>query len=120
MMTWMAKIVEADPRRGGIFRIADSGGALIEGTYVEVVPDQKVVFTWGGMKGLKPGQSTVEFLLEPDGSGTLLRLRHYGLPAPAVDDHAQGWSVFGLPKLKDVAEGRDPGGTCLGHTATTL
>ena len=25
------------------------------------------MFTWGGVEGLEPGQSTVEFVLEPDG-----------------------------------------------------
>ena len=62
MMTWMARIVEADPRSGGSFRIADPSGVCIEGTYIEVTHNQKVVFTWGGAEGLKPGQSTVEAL----------------------------------------------------------
>jgi len=89
----------------------------IEGTYLEVVPNRKVVFTWGGVEGLKPGQSTVEFVLEPDGGSTLVRLRHYGLPRPAVEPHRRGWIYSGLVKLKDAAEGRAPTGLCLSDIA---
>ena len=110
---WQAEIVDADPVPGGIFRLAESGGMQIEGHYVEVVPCSKVVFTWGGIGGVAPGQSTVEFLLEQRDNGTLVRVRHYNLPASSVDAHDQEWAHGGLPKLKAVAEGRDPGGLCL-------
>lgn len=113
MKKWMAEFIEADPVRGGVFRLAESGGMRIEGSYVEVVPYSKVVFTWGGVAGVAPGQSTVEILLEPRGKGTLLQLRHYDLPAPSFEDHDRVWALSGLPKLKAVAEGRDPGGLCL-------
>jgi uncharacterized protein YndB with AHSA1/START domain len=110
---WQAEIVEADPVPGGVFRLAEPGGMQIEGHYVEVVPYSKVVFTWGGIVGVAPGQSTVEFLLEPRGAGTLVRLRHYNLPASSFDAHDREWALRGLPKLKAAAEGRDPGGLCL-------
>jgi uncharacterized protein YndB with AHSA1/START domain len=114
MTNWMAEIVANDPRPGGMFRVADRESEItISGTYLEVVPYSKVVFTWGGVNGVEPGQSTVEFLLEPDGAGTLVRLRHYGLPTEAFDAHDRGWEL-GLPKLKAISEGRDPGGLCLG------
>ncbi len=117
MKTWLAELVEADPRPGGVFRISGPPGVSIEGTYLEVIPSRKVVFTWGGVEGLKPGQSTVEFLLEPDGGGTLVRLRHYRLPKPAVEPHRRGWVYSGLIKLKDAAEGRTPTGLCLSDIA---
>ena len=72
---------------------------------------------WGGVEGLKPGQSTVEFLLEPDGDGTLVRLRHYGLPLPTIESHRRGWILSGLAKLKDAAEGRPPTRLCLSDLA---
>jgi uncharacterized protein YndB with AHSA1/START domain len=111
--------VEAEPRPGGRFRISEAGGTTIEGTYVEVVPDRRVVFTWGGVMGLAPGQTTVEFVLEPVGSGTRVRLRHFGLPGHAVEPHDKGW-VSGLAKLKSTAEGRDPGGLCLGDATHSI
>ena len=113
MATWFADMVEADARSGGLFRISGPPGVSIEGRYLEVVPDRKVVFTWGGVEGLAPGQSTVEFLLEPDGAGTLLRLRHYGLPRPAIEPHHRGWVHSGLNKIRDAAEGRAPVRRCL-------
>src|SRR5262249_52367726 len=113
MKTWFAELVEADARPGGLFRISGPAGVSIEGTYVEIIPNRKVVFTWGGVEGLKPGQSTVEFLLKPDGGGTLVRLRHYGLPAPTIESHRRGWILSGLAKLKDAAEGRPPTRLCL-------
>lgn len=117
MVKWLAELVEADPQPGGIFRLAQPGGTTIEGTYVEVIENRKIVFTWGGVEGLKPGQSTVEILLEPDGTGTLLRLRHFNLPGSAIDAHRRGWELSGLPKLKDAAEGRAPTGLCLNDIA---
>src|SRR5262249_29780531 len=113
MRTWPAELVDAEPRPGGVFRISGPSGVSIEGTYLEIIPNRKVVFTWGGVEGLHPGQSTVEFVLESDGEGTLLRLRHYGLPGPALEPHRRGWVYSGLIKLKDVAEGRTPTSLCL-------
>jgi uncharacterized protein YndB with AHSA1/START domain len=118
MKTWFAEVVEADARPGGLFRISGPAGVAIEGTYLEVVTNRKVVFSWGGVEGLAPGATTVEFLLEPDDrGGTLLRLRHYGLPGPAVESHRRGWVHSGLAKLKDAAEGRRPTRLCLSDLA---
>jgi uncharacterized protein YndB with AHSA1/START domain len=117
MRIWLAEFVEADARPGGVFHIAGPVGVSIEGTYLEVIPDRKVVFTWGGVEGVKPGQSTVEFLLEQDGNGTLVRLRHYGLPQGAIESHRRGWIESGLAKLKDAAEGRKPANLCLSELA---
>lgn len=117
MMTWLAQSVTADPRSGGIFCLADLNGLRVEGFYLDIVPHRKIAFTWGGIEGLTPGQSTVEFSLHADGSGTLLRIRHVGLPDSALDAHFLGWKISGLPKLKAAAEGEVPRGTCLGDAA---
>jgi uncharacterized protein YndB with AHSA1/START domain len=113
MQTWLAEAVDANARPGGVFRISGPSGTSIEGTYLEVIPNRKVTFTWGGVEGLEPGQSTVEFVIEPDGAGTLVHLRHFGLPSSAVEPHRQGWVHSGLAKLKDAAEGRRPARLCL-------
>ena len=117
MRIWLAEFVEADARPGGIFRIAGPVGVSIEGTYLEVSRDWKVVFTWGGVEGVKPGHSTVEFLLESDGEGTLVRLHHCRLPQGAIESHRRGWVESGLVKLKDAAEGRKPASLCLSDLA---
>jgi uncharacterized protein YndB with AHSA1/START domain len=90
---------------------ANGGRAL--GEYVEVVPNRRVVFTWGwdGPDAVvKAGGSTVEIDLEPRGTGTRLRLVHRGLPVSERASHAEGWDFF-LPRLTAVAEGRDLAGT---------
>jgi uncharacterized protein YndB with AHSA1/START domain len=117
MMNWLAQSVTADARTGGIFCLADLNGLRVEGSYLEIVRDQKVVFTWGGIEGLRPGQSTVEFALHSDGNRTLVRLRHFGLSDAAVDAHWLGWMYSGLPKLRALAEGGVPRGTCLGDAS---
>jgi uncharacterized protein YndB with AHSA1/START domain len=117
LKTWFADLVDADCRPGGVFRVTGPRGGSIEGTYLEIVPNRKVVFTWGGLQGLAPGASTVEFRIEPHGAGTLLRLRHYGLPKSRIEPHRDGWTIFGLPKLKDAAEGRPPAITCVSAIA---
>src|SRR5437016_13558100 len=106
MQKWLAELVVADATPGGVFRISGPPGVSIEGTYQEVLPNKKVVFTWGGVEGLRPGQSTVEFLLEPDDDGTLVRLRHYGLPQPTVESHRRGWVHSAPVNLTTAAEAR--------------
>src|SRR5215204_4486022 len=43
----------------------------------------RLVFAWGWADSseLPPGSSAVEITLVPDGDGTLIRLRHTGLPS---------------------------------------
>jgi uncharacterized protein YndB with AHSA1/START domain len=117
MMNWLAQRVTADPRPGGTFCLSDLNGLRIDGTYLEIIRDRRVVFSWGGIDGLTRGQSMVEFALHSEGGHTLLRLRHFGLSDATVDAHCLGWTDSGLPKLKAVAEGGVPRGTCLGDAA---
>ena len=67
------------------------------GEFVEVVPNQKVVFTFGWEEKdhpIPPGSTTIEITLHPEGDKTLVRLAHRGLPADAVDDHGNGWAHY--------------------------
>jgi uncharacterized protein YndB with AHSA1/START domain len=117
IMTWLAQYAETDARAGGVFCLADPSGLRVEGTYLEVIAYQKVVVTWGGIEGLRPGQSTVAFALHADGNDTVVRLRHSGLSTPAIGAHCLGWMKSGLPRLKRVAEGKSPQGTYLADAA---
>ena len=107
---WKGRLAELDPHPGGVFRVEFvSEKDTVAGRFVEVVPPRRVVFTWGweGSDFVPPGTSTVEIDLEPTGQGTRLRLVHRGLPEPAMTSHAEGWDYF-LPRLAEVAEGREP------------
>jgi uncharacterized protein YndB with AHSA1/START domain len=43
--TWFAHYAETDARAGGVFCLADPGGLRIEGTYLEIIADRKVMLT---------------------------------------------------------------------------
>jgi len=92
---WQGTEVELDPRPGGALRINFGPGYVAVGTYLEVEPHTRLVYTWGwaekGSSVLPPGASTVELTLEPAGAATLLRLRHSGLPEEAFEFHGNGW-----------------------------
>jgi len=117
MKLWLAPIVSVDPRLVGIFRLSNYNGLWIEGLYLEAFAYQRVAFTWGGIEGLKIGESTVEVSLRPDAAGTVVELRHSGLSEPAFELHHLGWKEWALPKLKAVAQGGEPTGTFLGDIA---
>jgi len=106
-----------EPRAGG--RVYDRGVDGSECQWARVLaydPPERLVFTWGwednpvlGGLHLPPGSSRVEVLFEPDGDGTILRLRHSGLRTePSCQFHSWGWEVS-ADRLVLVAEGRDPG-----------
>jgi len=106
MVQWMGRTAELDATPGGTFRIDYNGSDIARGTYVEIDPPRRVVFTWGWEAPgdpTPPGASTVEVTLTPDGeAGTHLHLRHSGLPIEAVEGHAVGWDQF-LPNLVTAA-----------------
>jgi uncharacterized protein YndB with AHSA1/START domain len=107
---WKGKLAELEPRPGGKYRIEfPSTKDIASGKYVEVIPNRRVVFTWGweGNDAVPPGSSTVEIDLTPVGTGTRLRLVHRGLPQDAIASHTEGWDYF-LPRLEDVGAGRPP------------
>lgn len=111
MCAWMGIDATADPRPGGAYRVDVTGRDVAVGEYVEVVPDERVVWTWGfeGSEAVPPGSTTVEITLEADGDATVVRLRHLGLPTPErVQRHTAGWRHY-LPRLHAAAGGSDPG-----------
>jgi uncharacterized protein YndB with AHSA1/START domain len=115
MKEWYGEIVEADPKPGGIFRVAKNDGtADCRGQYLEVIPYKKVVYNWGGIEGIEPGESIVEIFLEPKGSeGTQLKLRHYNVRLKsAADSFGRGWKEYALPLLKTISEGGILDGLC--------
>jgi uncharacterized protein YndB with AHSA1/START domain len=107
---WQGASAEIEATPGGRLRLTMADGSMAEGRFVELVPDERVVFTWGwqGSASVPPGSTTVEIELSPDGDGTLVRLTHRGLPPEDRVIHEIGW-VHYLPRLAAAAEGGDPG-----------
>jgi uncharacterized protein YndB with AHSA1/START domain len=94
LVEWMGESAELHPTAGGRFAV-DVKGTHVRGTYVEVSPE-RVVFTWGfaGSAELPPGSSTVEVTLTPSPDGTVVSLRHTGLPPAQASRHRQGWPRY--------------------------
>jgi uncharacterized protein YndB with AHSA1/START domain len=107
---WQGESAELDPRPGGRFRVRMAEGQIVEGRFVTVEQDARVVITWGwdGHPRMPPGTSTVEFELSADGAGTIVRLTHHGIPPEDLPIHREGWGAF-LPRLAAAAAGLDPG-----------
>ncbi|MGE3844462.1 MAG: SRPBCC domain-containing protein [Vicinamibacterales bacterium] len=110
MIEWKGVDAALDARPGGVYRVNVTGREIAVGEYVEVVPYERIVFTWGWEPGhdIPPGSTTVEVTLTPDGDGTILRLRHSGLTGEAIMQHTVGWDHF-LPRLAEAASGGNPG-----------
>jgi uncharacterized protein YndB with AHSA1/START domain len=106
---WMGMRASFDVQPGGQYRVEVIPGHTASGTFVEIDPPRRLVYTWGWEGGaVPPGTSTVIFELMPRGNGTLLRLTHQGLPtADSAKSHRHGWTHY-LDRIAIAANG-DPG-----------
>jgi len=91
-----------DARVGGHFRVSfstDDEYYEVSGVYREVVPNQRLVFSWA-WHSTPERESLVTVSLKPDGDGTLLTLLHEQLfDQAARDGHERGW-IGALDKLE--------------------
>jgi uncharacterized protein YndB with AHSA1/START domain len=109
-MEWQGAEAEIDLVPGGVWRVNVTGDGFASGRVLEVIENERIVFTWGWEQGppVPPGSSTVAIDLVPVDGGTLIRLTHSGLPEDQIDIHRYGWDHY-VPRLAAVSEGRDPG-----------
>jgi uncharacterized protein YndB with AHSA1/START domain len=86
-----------DARVGGSFRFDLEDGSSIIGTYLQMVPPEKLVYTWcGGAAQSWETVVTVDFL--DQGGATEIVLTHEGLSTPERRALAEG----GWPSLLDT------------------
>ena len=93
-------VAELDVRVGGRFRIVFGGPKgtdhEVQGTYKEVVPNRKLVFTWTWPNSTPERESLVTIVFRDAGgapSSTELEFRHEQLFDEKVrDDHKRGWT----------------------------
>ena len=114
---WMGTDASLLAEPGGEFSVLCRGTLPALGTFLEVVADQRVVFTFGWDVPNPPipaGSTTVEMTLTPQGDATLVRLVHSGLPDDALSDHLTGWNYY-LTRLDIVVSGGDPGPDTANH-----
>ena len=109
MMRWWGgndqatRTAETDLRVGGRFHVGFRGDTGeqhdVSGTYTEVVPNRKLVFSWA-WRTTPERESQVTIDIKPDADGSLLTLTHEQFfNEKARDDHARGWG-FGLDLLE--------------------
>jgi uncharacterized protein YndB with AHSA1/START domain/predicted enzyme related to lactoylglutathione lyase len=101
MMRWMgpAKVTRCeatnDLRVGGRYDIrmlADNEEHNVGGVYREIVPNEKVVFTWA-WRSTPERESLVTVTIKPDETGSLMTLLHEQFfDEDARDRHNQGWT----------------------------
>jgi uncharacterized protein YndB with AHSA1/START domain len=110
LVRWIGISAELEPAPGGRFRFEVQPGQWCEGSFVEVDPPARVVFSWGWTDPAwnhPPGTSLVEVDLTETAGGTRLRLVHHRLPGELRALHDEGWARF-LARLTAVASGTDP------------
>lgn len=109
-LAWQGTEAEIELVAGGLWRVNVTGEGFASGRVVEVVENERVVFTWGWEQGppVPPGSTTVAIELVPDGGGTLIRLTHSDLPPDQIEVHRHGWDHY-ISRLANVSVGRDPG-----------
>jgi uncharacterized protein YndB with AHSA1/START domain len=108
---WQVITARVDLRAAGEYRWTVIPGNSAAGTFTEVEPGRRVVFTWGwegAEAAVPPGSSTVEITLTAQGSGTLVRLEHRDLPEAERAPHGHGWDHY-LERLVIAAGGGDAG-----------
>lgn len=89
--------VSQDLKVGGQYRIdaacADGNMSLVTGTFREIVPNQKLVYTWTNSSGEFPANDTVvsiEFFAK--GSSTEIHLVHSNFALDkSAEGHTNGW-----------------------------
>jgi len=84
-------------------RYPDGGAAV--GEIEEIVHNERIVFSWGyddTAKGIAPRSTRVSIQLTAIPSGTLVTLRHTGIPREQRRGHTMGWRHY-LSALANAA-----------------
>ena len=89
--------VENDLRIGGRYHIkmvVPDDTHDVSGIYREIVPNEKVVFTWA-WKSTPERESLVTVTIKPDSDGSLMTLQHEQFfDETARDNHNKGWTAI--------------------------
>lgn len=96
--SWMGAGSSLAPGNGGAYKVAYPNGDVAAGVVEEIVPNERVVMSWGyegGANELPLGSTRVEISLAPVEGGTRVTLRHSGLRDPMQrKNHRAGWRHY--------------------------
>jgi uncharacterized protein YndB with AHSA1/START domain len=106
--------IELDLRVGGVWRqkmiIDDSTAYFTGGVYREIVPDKKLVFSWGATDGWPEldldrldDSPLVTVTFDRDGERTAMTL-HVELPASVPEDSAPEWWAHARDGWRDTVD----------------
>ncbi len=111
---WMGAESTIDPRLHGTLTVKFGAGPTACGRIVEMVTDERIVFTWGhegAATKLSSGASRVTITLRPTAQGTLVTLRHEGITSDAERaGTTSGWRYY-LSALAAASVGERIGDT---------
>jgi uncharacterized protein YndB with AHSA1/START domain len=100
------RVRSLDARVDGSFRFDLENGVAIVGTYLELVPPEKLVFTWSNETQPEQGTVvTVDFMEQ--GSSTEVVLTHTRLSQPDLRARVEGGWRAALDGLADVLSSAD-------------
>lgn len=91
--------IEQDLRVGGNFRVemhcTDGEIAIVHGTFKEIEPNKKLVYTWTNNSQEFPAEDTlVTVLFMGNGKETELRLKHQNFAKEiSAQGHSMGWGA---------------------------
>ncbi len=109
LMRWMGVSADINPVVGGAMVVNVTGKATTRGEFTELVPGERLVFTWGFTQ---PGATEVTVALSAPPESpeqTLVRLQHRGFDdAENCQAHEQGWAHY-LARLQLAGAGKSPG-----------
>lgn len=105
---WLGAKASFEPRAGSVLRIEFppsnspdcADGSVMAGEVLEIKERSHFAFTWGQKGGpqeaeLPPGSTRVDITLAPHDDGTLVTLRHSGLPSEKQRQmHTPGWRHY--------------------------
>lgn len=109
LLRWIAADAVAEPVPQGAIRWTHHNGATMVGRFVELVPNERIVFRYGwhdNLMGVPPESTLVEITLREHDGRTTLKLVHEQLPPSALDKHGAGWNHFLAALAQSCTGGR--------------
>jgi uncharacterized protein YndB with AHSA1/START domain len=108
---WWGVGSHIDGRPGGSLKIVYPDGTVALGEVVEMVANERIVFTYGyesASKPIPPGGSRVTITLQERSDGTWLTLKHDVADEKTRDQHVPGWR-YQLALFANAAAGTQHG-----------
>ena len=94
---WFGVHVEIDPRVGGNLKVDFGESQPTTGTFQELEPGKKIVFTWNSLSlGEPTGETLITITLKPAANGyTQMTLVHSGFASKSAQaEHKTNWKEY--------------------------